>query len=181
MKFQKGLLTELEKKDHPSEVSIKLSANERTGFRAMRQNAEPETKVVEVEKNRLFETLEETKSSSRKYIAALGIVGVLVLIGLIAGSYFMTPGTGDKILAPKGLEAELREHFLTKQKRDSTDISYYKCEGFVWARVGVETRNDLPNPVFRMPTYSARATADGDSWIITAAPITAPALDIPCN
>jgi hypothetical protein len=184
MKFQKGLLSDSEDKARKSEVSIKLSEADRT---ALRPVAAPPTTTpqpvapVVVDKDRLFETVKETNSSSKKYLAVLGVVVVLVIAAGIGGSYYMAPGIGDKILAPKGLEVAIRENFLTKQKRDSTDISYYKCEGFVWARVGVETRNDLPNPVFKIGTYAAKATPNGDAWDISAVPISSAELDVPCK
>lgn len=181
MKFQKGLLTDTDDKP-ASEVSIKLSEQDRSALKpvieptpAARPNSAP------VDKDRLFETVEKTKSSSRKYLGVLGIVAVVVIVAGVAGSYYMTPGIGDKILAPKGLEIVLREHMLTKAKRDSTDIAYYKCEGFVWARVGVETRADIPNPVFRLATYAAKATPNGETWDITATPISTPEMDVPCR
>lgn len=178
MKFQKGLLSESPETSPTEGVSIKLSHADRQKLRPVE---EVKNSPTEVDKNRLFETVEETKSSSRKYLAVLGILAVLVLIAGVAGSYYMSPGNGDKILAPKGLEIALREHFLTKQKREATDIAYYKCEGNVWARVGVETRTDLPNPVFRIGTYAAKAMQNGDVWDITAAPISTPELDVPCK
>lgn len=184
MKFQKGLLNDSEDISRKSEVSIKLSEVDRTALRPVVEppadTQQPFAPVV-VEKNRLFETVEETKSSSKKYLAVLGVVVVLVIAAGIGGSYYMAPGIGDKILAPKGLEVALRENFLTKLKRDSTDISYYKCDRYVWARVGVETRNDLPNPVFKIGTYAAKATPNGDAWEMAAVPITSPDLDVPCK
>ncbi len=183
MKFQKGLLSDTDDKAS-GEVSVKLSEQERTKLKPVNEPpraVQPPTNSVEVEKDRLFETVEKTKSSSRKYLVLLGIVSVVVVAAGIAGSYYMTPGIGDKILTPKGLELVLRDHMLTKQKRDSTDISYYACEGFVWARVGVETRTDLPNPVFRIGTYAAKATPNGENWEITAVPISSPEMDVPCR
>lgn len=184
MKFQKGLLSDSEDKARKSEVSIKLSEADRTALRPVAEPVSDKPQAaapIVVDKNRLFETVEETKSSSKRYLAVLGVVVVLVIAAGIGGSYYMAPGIGDKILAPKGLEVAIRENFLTKQKRDSTDISYYKCEGFIWARVGVETRNDLPNPVFKIATYAAKAIPDGDAWNVSAVPISSPELDVPCK
>lgn len=134
----------------------------------------------EVEKNRLFQTLKEEEPSERNYLKLLGIVAIIVLVAGIAISYLMMPGVGDEIRAPKGLEPAVRDHFLTKEKRTATDITFYQCEGFFWARVGVETRSDIPNPIFKIATYSARATANGDAWNITAQPVTSPETDKPC-
>jgi hypothetical protein len=135
----------------------------------------------DIEKNRLFQTLKEETPSERNYLKLLGIVAIIVLVAGVAISYLMLPGVGDAILAPKGLELAVRDHFLTKEKRTATDITFYQCEGFYGARVGVETRNDIPNPLYKIATYTARATANGDAWNITAQPVTSPEPDKPCQ
>ena len=134
-----------------------------------------------VEKDRLFETIEKEKTSDRSYAAVFGVVCLVVIAGGALAYYMMMPGVGDPIDAPRGLEAAVRDHFLTKEKRTATEIVYYKCQDFVWARVGVETRTDIPNPLLQIPNYSARATASGETWTITAAPIASPDLDVPCK
>ncbi|HQZ97003.1 MAG TPA: hypothetical protein PLP21_11850 [Pyrinomonadaceae bacterium] len=179
MKFQKGLLSDNEN-GSKSEISRPVVPSEP----AAPQNTigkPPADQSIVVEKDRLFETVKETSNSGRRYVIAIGIFSILVTIAAIGGGYLMRPGVGDRITSPRGLEAALREHFLTKEKRDSTDIAFYQCESFYWARVGVETRNDLPNPVFRIGTYAARATPNGESWDITAVPITGPEMDVPCK
>ena len=183
MKFQKGLLSDSEGKATGSEVSIKLSEQDRSVLKPLTDPERIPTIIapIEVDKNRLFETVEETKNSSKKYLAVLGAVTAMVIVAASGGSYYFAPGIGDKILAPKGLEIALRDNLLTKQKREATEISYYKCQDLVWARVGAETRNDLPNPVFKIGTYAARAIRNGESWEITATPILLPEMDIPCN
>lgn len=177
MKFQKGLLSD--KVNEPTNPTPDVPVESRIP----RESAIPSTRVepVEIEKDRLFETVKETSSSGRRYVIAIGIVSILVTIAAIVGGFIMRPGIGDRITAPRGLEVALRDHFLTKQKRESTDIAFYQCESFYWARVGVETRNDLPNPIFKIGTYTARATPDGESWIIEASPITSPEMDVPCK
>ena len=142
MKFQKGLLNDSEDNARKSEVPIRLSKADDTALRPVVESATATPQLVApilVDKNRLFETIAETRGSSKKYLAVLGVVVILVIAAGVGGSYYMAPGIGDKILAPKGLEVAIRENFLTKLKRDSTDISYYKCEGLsglesVWKR-----------------------------------------------
>jgi len=137
----------------------------------------------DVEKNRLFQTLKEETPSERNYLKLLGILAIIVLVAGVAISYLMMPGVGDVIRAPKGLELAVRDHFLTKEKRTATDITFYQCDGFYGARVGVETRNDIPNPIYKIATYSARAIPMNrdDAWNITAQPITLPEPDTPCH
>ncbi|MEQ1605781.1 MAG: hypothetical protein ABL999_13020 [Pyrinomonadaceae bacterium] len=179
MKFQKGLLSDHEKEPAPA-LRMPAAPSEPKAHQPELIQPKQANPVI-VEKDRLFETVKETSSSGRRYVIALGIFSILVTIAAIGGWYVLRPGVGDRITAPRGLEAEMREHFLTKQKRDSTDIAFYQCESFYWARVGVETRNDLPNPVFRIGTYAAKATPSGETWEISAAPITSPEMDIPCR
>jgi len=143
---------------------------------------EPEETAVD-DKNRLFETHKEVSGSSRKYIKVLGVMTVIVIVIGVAISYLTLPKVGDLVRGPKGLEEAIRTHFLDKEKRTSTDITFYYCESYYWARVGVEKRPDITtNPVYSLASYKARATAAGENkWTITATPITTPEMDVPCR
>lgn len=135
----------------------------------------------EVEKNRLFQTLNEETPSERNYLKLLGIVAVAVLVLGAGVFYFTLPGVGDEIRVAREVELAVRDHFLLNEKRTATDIRFYQCAGFYGARVGVETRTDIPNPLYRIAIYAARVTKTGDSWSITAQPITSPDTDKPCT
>lgn len=174
MKFAKGLLTDDAPKPDNKPVKPPLAHPQPESLRTA---AEP----IVVEKNRLFQTVEENQGSSRKYLGVLGILAVLVSIGGAVAWYLNRPGVGDKIRVSSQIEVTVRDHFLMKEKRTATDISFYQCDGFIWARVGVETRNDIPNPLLRIPTYKARISQDGDAASVTAAPIMSPPDDQPCN
>lgn len=173
MKFQKGILLTDEEKAQLRAAAAKTAP----------KPAESDPMVLgDVEKNRLFETQEEMTGSSSHYLKVLGVVGALVLVvgGIIF--YMMQPGVGDQVLKPKGAEDAVRENFLTVQKRNPTDFVFYKCDGFYWARVTVETRNDIADPRMKIATYSARVTEAGqDQWNVTAQPISSPDLDVPCR
>jgi hypothetical protein len=108
------------------------------------------------------------------------VVAVVIAAG-IAVFYLTLPGVGDAVRGSTELELAVRDHFLTEQKRTATDITFYQCDGYYDARVGVETRTDLPNPLFRIGTYSARAAERDGKWEITAAPVTPPAQYTPCQ
>ncbi|CAN5331779.1 hypothetical protein BH10ACI3_BH10ACI3_16090 [soil metagenome] len=177
MKFQKGILNDIAPKPPiventsppaPSNVEAKIET--------------PPGPAVVV-KDRLFETLEEESAGERKYLKVFGVVAVFIVIAGAALWYFMQPGIGDEIRGPKGLEQALRDDFLLKQKRTATDITFYKCDGFTWARVEVELRPDIKtNPVYQIGKYSSRSTVKSDgTWDITAAPITSPEMDVPCK
>ncbi len=160
MKIEKGILSDNDKGREPA-VSSSPSGD--------------------VEKNRLFQTLNEETPSERNYLKLLGIVvGGVILVG-VAVFYFTLPGIGDEIRVSREAELAVRDHFLTKEKRTATDIKFYQCDGFYGARVGVETRTDLPNPLYRIANYTARVARTGDAWNVTAQPVTSPDADKPCQ
>src|SRR6476660_1663616 len=154
MKFQKGILSDPEPKK-PS-ISVPPPEPVRT---PPPPNPEPFV-LRDVEKNRLFETQEEFKGSSRNYLKLFGVVIGVLLAGAAVIFYFTFPSPGDRIRTPAGLEDTVREHFLSKEKRTATDVVTYKCDGYYWLRVGVETRKDMPNPIYKVGTYSAKAVED---------------------
>ena len=135
-----------------------------------------------VEKNRLFETLKETNESSRNYLKLFSIVAVCVLIAGAALYYLLMPGIGDQIRAPAGLEDRVRSHFQQIEKRTATDITFFKCEGYTWARVDVEERPDIhTNPVYKYSRYRAKISGLEGNWQISALPETSRNEDVPCN
>lgn len=129
----------------------------------------------------LFETLEEEKTGTRKYIKLFAVVVLLVVGAGIAGFYLMIPGVGDRIRMPASFELQVRDHFLTVEKRTAADIAFFQCNGYISARVGVETRSDMPNPVFRLNTYSARIIGPEGQLQITATPVPANEQFAPCR
>jgi hypothetical protein len=135
-----------------------------------------------VEKNRLFETLQENTESSRNYLKLISIVIVGVIILGAVVYYLMMPGIGDQVRAPQGLEDAVRSYMQEKQKRTATDITFFKCEGYYWARVDVEERPDIKtDPVYKYSRYRAKAVEGGGTWDISASPVTDDSLDVPCS
>ena len=135
------------------------------------------------DKVRLFETQQRKASSSKNYLKLLLIVALIVVVAGAVIYYVTLPGVGSQVLAPKGLEDEIRSYFLDKQKRTAEDVTFYKCENSYWARVGVQTRSDIPgNPVYKVSRYRAKATRrDDGTWDISASPITESEMDVPCT
>lgn len=178
MKFQKGLLSDTEP-GKPSEPVKQQAANVPPPV------AQPESAKLPlpsvVEGGHLFETLEEEKSGSRKYLKLFAIVVLVVIAAGLAIGYFMLPKVGDKVRVPTNVELAVRDHFLTKEKRTATDIEFYQCDGFFGAKVGVETRTDIANPLLKLDTYSARIARRGDAWEITASPIAEGERYTPCQ
>lgn len=164
MKFQHGLLGDEGQPKEPAKIE------------------ERSTIGGEVEKNRLFETLEEETTSERSYLKLLAIVIVPILIAGGAIFYLTLPDQGDRVRPPTGMELAIRDRLLAMQ-RTATDIEVYYCKDFYWARSGVESRNDLPgNPLAAIKTYTARITPTGpDTWQVEASPLTNPENDKPCG
>jgi len=136
----------------------------------------------EVEKNRLFETLDKEESSNRNYAKLLIIAAAIVLVAGGVIFYLMLPGAGDQVRAPKGLEEAVRNHLLDNQKRVATDIVFYYCGGdSYWARAGVETRKDIPNPIYKLDSYAVTAKGQDPNWQITSKPISSQNDDKPCS
>jgi len=172
MKFAKGLLSDETPRPEKARSAEIPSQQPQTP-------APERPKLIEVEKSRLFQTVEETKGSSRKYVAALG--GVAILVAVIgAGAWYLNrPGIGDSIRVNAETELAVRDYFLSREKREVTNITFYQCDGFYWARVGVVTRSDIPNPLYQVPSYKARVMENGETTM--AAPIASPTDDIPCS
>ena len=165
MKFQKGILEDT-----------------KPATPAQPQNTSEPLAPVVVEKDRLFQTVKEETGSERSYIKLLGIVvGLVIFIGGIV--FYMTlPGVGDQVRGSTQMEMALREHFLTKEKRTTTDITFYQCDKYFWARVGVEVRTDIKtNPIYALDKYTARIEPSGNTFNITATPVTSPEIDTPCK
>jgi len=174
MKFQKGLLSD-RVPDQPAtpaavEPPTVVVWDEAPPVKAQASAA---TQVF-VEKERLFETLEKETSNARKYLTVFGVVVLLVIAIGAAIAYLTLPGVGDRVRVPAEVEIAVRDHFLIKEKRTATDIIFYQCEGYYGARVGVETRTDIPNPLFRIDTYSTRVAAREGQWDTAAAPSSPP-------
>lgn len=166
MKFQKGILND----DKPVAPAPEPQPPNHT--------AAP----VIVEKDRLFQTVKEETGSERKYLKVLGIVVVLVLVAGGVVFYLTLPGVGDQVRGSAEMEMAVRDHFLTKEKRTATDITFYQCDKYFWARVGVEVRTDIKtNPVYALDKYTARVEPSGNAFNITAMPVTSPETDVPCR
>lgn len=166
MKFQKGILSDV-KPAAPAPQPPTVQ--------------EPVAPVV-VEKDRLFQTVKEETGSERNYLKVLGIVVVLVVIAGGIVFYLTLPKTGDQVRGSTQMEMAVRDHFLTKEKRTATDITFFQCDKYFWARVGVEVRPDIKtNPIYALDKYAARIEQSANTFIITATPVTSPEIDTPCK
>ena len=164
MKFQHGILDNDEQAEREPKVEERAAVG------------------GEVDKNRLFETLEEEEESGRNYFKLFAVVVVIIVIAGGTLFYLTLPDVGDQVRSPAGMELAIRDHLLTKQ-RTATDIVVFYCGDFYWARIGVESRTDIPgNPLAAVKTYTARVTPpEADNWQVEATPLTGPENDIPCG
>lgn len=192
MKFAKGLLDDLvEESKAPNAKPEQVSAERpdptfeiiRPLVETVRPPEKPAKPPVVVEKDRLFETAQKTTESSRNYLRLFGIVVVLIAIAAAAVIYLTLPGVGDRIRVSREMEDAVRNHFLEKEKRTASDITFYKCDKYTWAHTEVETRTDVPgNPLAKVSAYATRIIDSGNgTFEITAKPITSPELDTPCG
>jgi hypothetical protein len=131
----------------------------------------------------LFQTHQGLSRSWSRYFKLLGVVAIPIVIAGAAIAYLTLPRYGDAVRAPQDLDDAVRNHFIVKEKRAVTDITFYYCDTYYWARVRVEKRPDITtNPIYLIDTYAARAESrDMATWAVTAAPITSPEQDVPCR
>ncbi|KXK04783.1 MAG: hypothetical protein UZ17_ACD001000786 [Acidobacteria bacterium OLB17] len=134
------------------------------------------------DKSRLFQTVSRSPSIGRKYLKAfLPIAGLVVAAGIVF-FYWSIPGIGDTIRPRPELDLAVRYHLLEKHGRVATDITFYKCDGFTWAKADVEKRPDIPNPVLQLGSYKVKAVPDGPkSWTMTSKPIEKGENPTPCS
>lgn len=135
------------------------------------------------DKNRLFETHQTASRSLGNYFKLMLIVAACVAVAGAVIFYFTLPGIGDRVKAPAGLEDQIRNHLIDKEKRTPTDIAVYYCGNFYWAAVDVETRPDIPGtPINRVSRFRVTAIqTDASSWTISAVPVSGPDPDVPCK
>ncbi len=140
------------------------------------------TVAASPERDHLFETVKETTGSRRNYLKLFGIITAAVVIaGGVIGYTTLGTDIGDEVKAPTDMELAIRDHFLLVEKRTATEIETYYCGDYHWSRVGVETRTDIPNPLLRLNTYTARSTPANNGWAVTATPVTSPEMNVPCR
>lgn len=134
------------------------------------------------DKSRLFQTLSRESSSSRGYLKVFLPIAALVVLAGIAFFYMTIPGVGDTFHPQTELDLAVRYHLLEVQKRTATDITFYKCDGFAWAKADVEKRPDIPDPVLQLGSYAVKAVPNGTNhWELTSKPIQNGEKPTPCS
>lgn len=135
------------------------------------------------DKTRLFETQEREGKSARDHAKFLLPIVLFVVAAVAAGFYFSLPAVGDKVRPSNDLYDAVYDHIVTTEKRTVTDMSFYTCGDFYWARVEVEPQEPIPGKTPDTTVkYKVRAKASPDgSWALNVVPIVSTADDAPCN
>ena len=89
----------------------------------------------EKDKVRLFETERNRSSSVSGYARKFLPVALIVIVAIAAAVYFLMPGTGDEIQGSHEMRRAVIDHLKPKDKRDATEITFYKCDGYFWEQV----------------------------------------------
>ena len=184
MKIQKGILNDLSQ-EKPRQLPTPEPVPQPrpiTAAPAAVPAQEGSSRPVQLQKDRLFETLEKEESAGRNYLK-LFVIAVVIVLAVGGVVFYLTlPKAGDIVHAPKGAEDALRAQLLEKQKRESEDIIFYYCgDKSYWARADVKIRKDLPNPVFKIGKYAATVKGDDPNWEIASKPIVNAEDDNPCS
>jgi len=184
VKIQKGILNDLSQ-EKPRQLPTPEPVPQPrpiTAAPAAVPAQEGSSRPVQLQKDRLFETLEKEESAGRNYLK-LFVIAVVIVLAVGGVVFYLTlPKAGDIVHAPKGAEDALRAQLLEKQKRESEDIIFYYCgDKSYWARADVKIRKDLPNPVFKIGKYAATVKGEDPNWEITSKPIVNAEDDNPCS
>lgn len=131
------------------------------------------------DKVRLFETERNRGGSGTRYIRKFLPVTLIVIAAIAAGVYFLMPGTGDEIQGSTSMRRSVYDHMLTKAKRTANEITFYKCDGYFWAKVLAEPKPYPPSLIlddvnqFRLRvTKTGKETFQSETLPLPARPTT---------
>ena len=137
----------------------------------------------EKDKVRLFETERNRGSSVSGYARKFLPVALIVIVAIAAAVYFLMPGTGDEIQGSHEMRRAVVDHLKSKEKRDATEITFYKCDGYFWAKVLAEPKPyPESNLLDDVNQFRIKVTQTGkDTYRSETLPLPAKADDIPCK
>lgn len=135
------------------------------------------------DKVRLFETERNRSSSASGYARKFLPVALIVIVAIAASVYLLMPGVGDEIQGTHEMRRAVIDHLKSKEKRDATEITFYKCDGYFWAKVLAEPK---PYPTSLLEDdvnqFRIKVTQTGkDSYQSETLPLPAKADDVPCK
>ena len=137
----------------------------------------------EKDKVRLFETERNRGSSVSGYARKFFPVALIVIAGLAAAVYFLMPGTGDEIQGSHEMRRAVVDHLKTKEKRDLTEVTFYKCDGYFWAKALAEPKPYPPSLLLDdVNQFRIKVTQTGkDTYQSETLPLPAKTDDVPCG
>jgi len=142
-----------------------------------------DTDFDQSEKVRLFETQKRRDTSGKNYAKLLIPIALLVLAAIAAAVWLTRPNIGDEVKPPGTLRQQVYSYMLDKEKRTATEMTFYKCDGFLWVKAVAEPRSYPPSNLlddvnqFRL---SARQNGE-DIWQIETLALPAKPDDVPCG
>src|SRR5262249_13008939 len=103
--------------------------------------------TVDVEKNRLFETLEKEGRGIRDYLKVMLPI-VVIAIGLIGAAIWfgLRTSVGDRVRPSNDLYDAAYDYLLTQQKRTPLDMAFYYCGDYYSIDANVEKRTVISKP-----------------------------------
>jgi hypothetical protein len=120
------------------------------------------TGAGDVEKNRLFETLDKESEGGKSYWKFLVPILVVVIAGIAVAVYFGGRRIGDSVRPDDDLYYAVYDNFLTQQKRTPTELSFYYCGDYYSADAMVEKKNVAPTkPEDTLTEFRTTARKDG--------------------
>jgi hypothetical protein len=137
----------------------------------------------EKDKVRLFETERNRSSSVSGYARKFLPVALIVIVGIAAAVYFLMPGTGDEIQGSYEMRRAVIDHLKSKEKRDLTEVTFYKCDGYFWAKVLAEPKPYPPSLLEDdVNQFRIKVTPTGkETYRSETLPLPAKADDVPCG
>lgn len=139
-------------------------------------------KTDSVDKNRLFDTLNDEDRSAHDYLKVLipVVVGILVIGGIAV--YFTMPGMGDEVRPPQAVDEAVRAYYLENEKRAVSEVTYFYCTDSYAARVLLETRTDVTARQFDHGNRLAMAVENPQlEWQVTSRTIAPSEALEPCG
>ena len=137
----------------------------------------------EKDKVRLFETERNLSSSVSGYARKFLPVAMIVIVAIAAAVYFLMPGTGDEIQGSHEMRRAVIDHLKSKEKRDATEITFYKCDGYFWAKALAEPKPYPPSLLLDdVNQFRIKVTPTGkETYQSETLPLPSKADDVPCG
>ncbi|MGD9563919.1 MAG: hypothetical protein AB7F88_17965 [Pyrinomonadaceae bacterium] len=135
-----------------------------------------------VEKSRLFDTLNDEDRSARDYLKVLLPVVLAIIVISLVVIYFTVPGAGDEVRPPDGLDEAIKTYYRENEKRDVSGVVYFYCEGSHTARVSLEQRPDITAREFDHGNRRAVAIRNTDgTWQLSSKTVEPNETFVPCQ